>query len=74
MTDSSQQSTSNGPNELEVLVILTSYKTTSGRIRALHQKGMLPAQIAKTLNIRYQHVRNVLHTQLKRGPIEAPPK
>lgn len=61
------------PNEAEVLAILATYKTTSGKIRALHQKGMLPARIAKTLDIRYQHVRNVLHTNLKRGPIEPPP-
>lgn len=41
--------------------------TTSQKIRALSAKGMERKDIAKLLNIRYQHVRNVLTTPLKRA-------
>lgn len=39
--------------------------TTSGKIRWLAAHGKTRSEIAKTLNIRYQHVRNVLIQPLK---------
>jgi hypothetical protein len=39
--------------------------TMSSKIRYLHQKGFTRTQISKTLNIRYQWVRNVLITPIK---------
>lgn len=45
-------------------------KTKSAVIRYLHHKGFSVNQIHKHLGIRYQHVRNVLTTELKRGPNE----
>ena len=39
--------------------------TTSAKIRALHRANFSRGQIAKALNIRYQHVRNVLITPVK---------
>lgn len=44
------------------------YGNKSAAIRALASMGIARARIAKHLNIRYQHVRNVLETELKRGP------
>lgn len=46
---------------------LSNFKTTSAKIRYLDSTGMKRAQIAKVLNIRYQHVKNVLDQPLKRG-------
>lgn len=43
--------------------------TTSDKIRALAARGVARADIAKMLSIRYQHVRNVLTTELKRKAI-----
>jgi len=45
---------------------LASLSSTSARIRYLDSKGLKRGQIAKTLNKRYQHVRNVLITPLKK--------
>lgn len=42
----------------------------SAVIRYLASEGVGRSTIAKHLNIRYQHVRNVLETELKRGPRE----
>lgn len=39
--------------------------TTSGKIRWLASQGKTRSEIAKALNIRYQHVRNVLIQPLK---------
>lgn len=44
---------------------LAALPTTSARIRYLAGEGLTRGQIAKTLGIRYQHVRNVLITPLK---------
>lgn len=41
-------------------------KTKSAQIRYLNSEGFTRSQIAKYLDIRYQHVRNVLTTELKR--------
>ena len=41
--------------------------TVSGKIRYLTSIGMKRGEVAKMLNIRYQHVRNVLVTPLKKA-------
>lgn len=46
------------------------FKTKSAAIRYLHTKGFKVKDISKHLGVRYQHVRNVLTTELKRGPNE----
>ncbi len=45
---------------------LNKLPTTSSKIRYLDSKGYSRVQISKVLNKRYQHVRNVLITPLKR--------
>jgi len=40
--------------------------TKSAKIRAMSKDGMKRGDIAKALDIRYQHVRNVLVTPLKK--------
>ena len=44
---------------------LLKLPTTSSKIRFLNEKGYTRYQISKMLNIRYQHVRNVLITPIK---------
>jgi hypothetical protein len=46
---------------------LTTLTTMSSKIRYLDSCGLKRGQIAKTLNIRYQWVRNVLITPLTKG-------
>jgi hypothetical protein len=46
---------------------LESLPTTSSKIRFLHSEGFDRSQISKILNIRYQWVRNVLITPLKKN-------
>ena len=62
--------------ELESRLKAQSMKTKSAAIRLLWNDGYSKSAIAKYLGIRYQHVRNVLTKELKRGPqtivIEAP--
>jgi len=48
------------------------FKTKSAAIRYLHSLGHSVKDIQKHLGLRYQHVRNVLTTELKRGPNERP--
>lgn len=45
---------------------LSGCETTSSKIRKLTELGMSRGQVAKHLNIRYQHVRNVLITPIKK--------
>lgn len=45
---------------------LTTLTTTSSKIRALHSEGLSRGQISAILEIRYQHVRNVLITPIKK--------
>ena len=45
---------------------LTTLHTTSAKIRYLDSCGMKRGEIAKVLSIRYQWVRNVLITPLKK--------
>ena len=47
--------------------IPTSIITTSGKIRFLSGEGFTRGQISKLLGIRYQHVRNVLITPIKKS-------
>ena len=46
--------------------LMTEHKTKSGVIRHLSAQGWSNGKIAKFMNIRYQHVRNVLITPLKK--------
>ena len=46
------------------------YKTKSAAIRYLVHEGFAIKDIAKHLNVKYQHVRNVATQPLKRGPNE----
>lgn len=50
--------------------IKDNFKTKSGAIRYLHQRGFTEKQIASHLGIKYQHAYNVCHQNLKRGPNE----
>lgn len=52
----------------EVQKVIKDAPTKSAAIRQLHSMGLTRGQIAKAMGIRYQHVRNVLITPLKRGP------
>lgn len=47
-------------------VLMDTLKTKSAVIRHLSAEGMTTGQIAKFMNIRYQHVRNVLITPVKK--------
>lgn len=47
-------------------VTLENLPTKSARIRFLASEGMARADIARKLGLRYQHIRNVLITPLKR--------
>ena len=46
---------------------LEQFTTTSAKIRYLNSQGLKNGPISKLLNIRYQHVRNVLTTPLKKS-------
>jgi DNA-binding NarL/FixJ family response regulator len=50
--------------------IRKNFKTKSAAIRYLINKGHSVKDIAALLNVKYQHVRNVKVTHLKRGPNE----
>lgn len=49
------------------VVAYSNCKTKSEQIRKMAADGFSRAQIAKSMNIRYQHVRNVLLTPLKKS-------
>lgn len=53
-----------------VIWLRQHFKTKSAVIRYLHHKGHSVRDISKHLGLRYQHVRNVLTVELKRGPNE----
>lgn len=50
--------------------IKANFKTKSGAIRYLHQRGFSAQDISKHLGIKYQHAYNVCNQHLKRGPNE----
>jgi hypothetical protein len=59
-------------NILEVLAtttedLITKYGNKSKAIRGLHAEGYEKGDIARALDIRYQHVRNVLSQPLKKS-------
>lgn len=56
----------------ELMAIVNNGQTKSARIRALHAAGCDKSTIASLLDIRFQHVRNVLVTQLTGKKEEAP--
>lgn len=60
--------TENGMPPLGIL--REQYKTKSAIIRYLASLGKSVKEISAHTGIRYQHVRNVMHTELKRGPNE----
>lgn len=47
------------------------FKTKSAAIRWMHDQKFTVNEISKHLGLRYQHVRNVLKNELKRGPHES---
>lgn len=54
----------------QLLERVEGLSTKSAKIRLLAADGVTTGEIAKVLDIRYQHVRNVLTTQLKKGARE----
>lgn len=52
--------------EIKVPAKYDHLTTKSGKIRAMSADGMSRGEISRALNIRYQHVRNVLVTPLKK--------
>jgi DNA-binding NarL/FixJ family response regulator len=52
--------------EKDVNLEIGNLTTMSSKIRYLSEKGYTRSQIAKQLNIRYQWVRNVLITPIKK--------
>jgi len=51
--------------DLSSLELINKYGTKSSAIRSLNQQNFTRKEIALLLNIRYQHVRNVLITPIK---------
>lgn len=47
--------------------LMITHKTKSNLIRFLSSQGKSRSDISKFMNIRYQHVRNVLTTPLKKS-------
>lgn len=59
-----------GPDLPSLHWLQSTFKTKSAVIRYLFAQGHSVKTIAKHTGFRYQHVRNVLTTNLKRGPNE----
>ena len=53
-------------NESQISSIVNCSESKSYKIRKLSEIGCKRSEISKLLNIRYQHVRNVLITPLKK--------
>ncbi len=53
-----------------IAFLKSNFKTKSAAIRHMNSLGYDVNTISKHLGIRYQHVRNVLTNELKRGPNE----
>lgn len=62
----------NDTSRTEMTKIVSGLPTTSAKIRALGRAGYARADIARFLDIRYQHVRNVLVRDEERQKREAP--
>lgn len=54
------------PIQPTTTIDLSTFSTTSSKIRYLDSIGTKRTEIAKILNIRYQHVRNTLEYQPKK--------
>lgn len=54
------KTTATAKTETNVLAKYDAFPTKSAKIRTMAADGMKRSAIAKTLGIRYQHVRNVL--------------
>jgi hypothetical protein len=52
--------------KFDVPALFEKMKTKSAVVRFLDSEGLKRGEIAKLLNIRYQHVRNILVTPLKK--------
>lgn len=50
--------------------LIQQYGNTSNAIRALNSQGYTRVEIKNMLNIKYQHVRNVLITPIKRPAVQ----
>lgn len=50
----------------DIMTEMNELPTTSSKIRFLDSKGIARKEIARILNKRYQHVRNVLITPIKK--------
>jgi len=57
--------TTTNTNDID-MIINNNSMNTSQKIRALDKLGLTRGAIAKLLNKRYQHVRNVLITPIKK--------
>ena len=57
----------NSKQKFEKDQLLKKFETKSAAIRFLNSEGLSRSEIAKILEIRYQHVRNVLITPLKKS-------
>jgi hypothetical protein len=53
--------------ELKLEALMLEYKTKSGVVRYLTAEGWTRSDIARFVGIRYQHVRNIQLTPLKKG-------
>ena len=65
MTNKSKTTTAKA-NKSQLESKLSDYPSKSAMIRDLSSKGLTRSEIAKIMEIRYQHVRNVLITPIKR--------
>lgn len=54
------------PVEKTLVELMVEFKTKSALIRHLSSQGKKTGEIAKFMGIRYQHVRNVLITPVKK--------
>lgn len=59
------QTTKTKEDKFDAAAFIAKHGTKSAAIRALTAEGKSRGDIAKMLNIRYQHVRNVLITPVK---------
>lgn len=65
IVESNESETQNQKLQFELPKLMDEHKTKSNVIRFLSSQGWTRSQIASFMNIRYQHVRNVLIQPLK---------
>lgn len=66
MNSKDQTATNKTVEAFDAASFIAASGTKSAAIRRLNEKGTSRGDIAKMLNIRYQHVRNVLITPIKK--------